>query len=108
MQNSQVNNDTSIVVSTATGRCVMTVGQFVVEYGIPTLDQDNPKCHFQNRSDVTLFKMQLAEQGLATVSGFEIKLANAAFLEREMLSTEQIEDQRIESPRRRGPRQCGA
>jgi hypothetical protein len=36
---------------------------------------DNPKCHFQNGTDVTLFKMQLAEQGLATVAGFDIKLA---------------------------------
>lgn len=53
----------------------MTVGQFVAEYGMPTLDQDHPKCHFQNGTDVTLFKMQLAEQGLATVAGFEIKLA---------------------------------
>lgn len=73
--NAQVNSDTCVAVSTATGSCVMTVGQFVVEYGIPTLDRNHPKCHFQNGTDVTLFKMQLAEQGLVTVPGFEIKLA---------------------------------
>jgi hypothetical protein len=74
-RNAQVNSDTRIVISTASGSCVITVGQFVVEYGMPTLDQDHPKCHFQNGTDVTLFKMQLAEQGLATVASFEIKLA---------------------------------
>ena len=71
----QVSSDTRIAVSTTTGSCVMTVAQFVVEYGMPTLDPDNPKCHFHNNTDVKLFKKQLAEQGVATVPGFEIKLA---------------------------------
>ena len=74
-RNTRVSSDARISVATATGSCVMTVDQFVAEYGMPTLDQDNPKCHFQNIKDVTLFKMQLAEQGQATVPGFEIKLA---------------------------------
>lgn len=52
-----------------------TVGQFVSDNGLPKLDFDDPKCHFRTDTDVTLFKMQLAEKGLATVPGFEIKLA---------------------------------
>jgi len=65
------------LVSTSTGgETQTTVGQFIVENGLPNLEIEDAKCHFKNDTDVTLFKMQLAEQGLATVPGFEIKLSN--------------------------------
>lgn len=76
MRNALVTSDTRIWVSSSTdGGNETTVGQFIVENGLPKLDIEDAKCHFQNDTDVTLFKMQLVEQGLATVPGFEIKLA---------------------------------